>query len=203
MGIWNKSQRADPAEIARIQAQIDADPLVQQFRAGEGWARERGGRVSNPNQLSDYVRSRYQLPDGYAASNSGEVVYTNKTPFLQQAAWASLPFVGANAVGALAGAGGAAGGVPNLAGAAGLPGGAMYGAAAAAPAGASWIERAGRAADVITGRGGGNNGGNNGGGNSLLDTILRYLPLGVAGGSALMGLRNRTSPADPERQVPE
>src|SRR3990167_3965305 len=110
MGIWNKSQRADPAEIARIQAQIDADPLVQQFRAGEGWARERGGRVSNPNQLSDYVRSRYQLPDGYAASNSGEVVYTNKTPFLQQAAWASLPFVGANAVGALAGAGGAAGG---------------------------------------------------------------------------------------------
>src|SRR3990167_109041 len=137
MGVWKKSQRADPTLIAQLQARVDADPLTQRFNAGYGspddpWRREQGGRVSNPNQLRDHVRQLVggDLPDGYDVSQDGQIVYTNKTPFLQQAAYASLPFVGGQAVSSLAGAfGGGAGtaattmipgtGIPTVAGAGG------------------------------------------------------------------------------------
>src|SRR3990167_6340189 len=123
MGLWKKSPRADPTLIAQLQARVDADPLTQRFSAGYGspddpWRREQGGRVSNPNQLRDHVRQLVggDLPDGYDVSQDGQIVYTNKTPFLQQAAYAALPFVGAYGAQSLAGAfGPAAAGVTTAA----------------------------------------------------------------------------------------
>src|SRR3990167_2593404 len=123
MGLWKKSPRADPTLIAQLQARVDADPLTQRFSAGYGspddpWRREQGGRGSNPNHLRDRVRQLVgrDLPDGYDVSQDGQIVYTNQTPFLQQAAYAALPFVGAYGAQSLAGAfGPAAAGVTTAA----------------------------------------------------------------------------------------
>ena len=106
MGVWKKSPRADSNLISRLQARVNADPVVQQFRSGYGspndpWRRSQGGRLSDPDQLKQYVRQILgaDLPDGYDVSQDGEIVYTNKTPFLKQAAWASLPIAGETAPG--------------------------------------------------------------------------------------------------------
>ena len=187
MGVWKKSPQVDPAIVARLQAQVDADPTVRRFRSGEGWDRERGGRVSNARQLSDYVRSRYPLPDGYDVGQNGDIVYTNKTPALQQAAWAALPIAAVTGVGAVANAMAPAAATTtiNAAGMPSMPGYAGAMAPGSAPGSAPLLGRV--AKDVANGarrvvRGGGDD---------LLDKILQYLPIGIAGGSALMGLRNQ------------
>lgn len=101
MGIWKKSPQVDPAIIAQLQARVDADPSVQNFT---GWRRNAsaGGRVDNPDALSVHIKALLgnQLPDGYDVSQDGQIVYTNKTPALQQAAWAALPIAGVSALGA-------------------------------------------------------------------------------------------------------
>lgn len=111
MGVWKKSPRADSAAVAALQAEIDALPEVQAFQAGYGspndpWTRGQGGRVQDPNQLRNVIRQRLgsRLPDGYDVSQDGQIVYTNKTPALQQAAWAALPIAGPMAAQALIGA---------------------------------------------------------------------------------------------------
>lgn len=98
MAVWNKPPEQSPQEIARIQAQIDADPVVQAFRASgyrqpnDQWTRDpKSGRVLNPDQLRDYIRKKYGLPDGYDVSQQGQVVYTNETPWLKQATMAAAP----------------------------------------------------------------------------------------------------------------
>ena len=108
MGKWKKSPKADPQVIAALQAQINSDPQVQAFKAGFGspndpWTRGAGGKVRDPNQFAKYVKQRFgaSLPDGYDVSQDGEIVYTNKTPALQQAAWASLPIAAVSGAGAL------------------------------------------------------------------------------------------------------
>ena len=91
MGVWKKSPRADPAEIARIQAQIA--PWMAELQQ-QAW-----GNPSAFQRIPAIIKQRLaaaglRLPDGYDVSMDGEVVYTNKTPYLQQAAWAATPFVG-------------------------------------------------------------------------------------------------------------
>lgn len=193
MGVWKKSPQVDPALIAQLQQRVDADPTVQRFRSGDGWARVGGGRVSNPNQLSDHVRAILgsSLPDGYDVSNDGEIVYTNKTPALRQATMGALPIASVQALGLIPGVGGSAGsaatagGVPNMAGAAGLPGGAMYGAAASAPGGAGGIGSALAGGGSMLGK--------------VLTGLKNYLPLGLAGISAFKGLTQ--GPTDAENRL--
>lgn len=104
MGVWKREPQVDPAVIQAIQARIDADPVVQRMRNGEGWTRVGGGRVSDPDQLAKYIAQRYQMPSGYNVSQSGEVVYGNETGWLRKAVTAAAPILGVQAVGMVAGA---------------------------------------------------------------------------------------------------
>lgn len=100
MPAFRKSPRADPAELARIQAVVApwmAD--LQQQAWGNPSAFQR-----IPGQIkAKLAQQGIRLPDGYDVTMDGEVVYTNKTPFLQQAAWAAAPFAGGQAASSLAG----------------------------------------------------------------------------------------------------
>jgi hypothetical protein len=115
MAVWKREPQVDPSVVARIQAQIDADPMVQRFRAGYGsegdpWSRGSGGKVNDPEQLRKYIAQKYSLPDGYNVSQDGQVVYGNETGPLRKIAMAALPIAGVSAIGALAGGGSAAAG---------------------------------------------------------------------------------------------
>lgn len=204
MGIWNKSPRTDPSVIARLQAQLDADPMMQRFKAGYGsegdpWRRGRGGRVDDPLQAVRYARSVLgsALPDGYDVSQDGEIVYTNKTPFLKQAVLSSLPITvpfGLQALGVGGGAGAAAGyggpsaaaEVAGLSSKIGSMGAGGWGLGAGGVGGAA----GGAAASGVLG----------GAGKSLLGRILTgikdYAPLGLAGLSTYKGLTQNRPPAE-------
>lgn len=115
MGVWNKSPKIPPEEHARIQRIISAHPEIQALRDEAGRQSMVAGRsvgwTDIPNQIRRILqREGVQIPEGYDVNMDGELVYTNKTPFLQQAAWGALPIAGVSAIGALAGPGTAAGG---------------------------------------------------------------------------------------------
>lgn len=169
MGVWKKSKRADPAEVARIQAVIDRWTPELQRAASE--ASRRSGRSTGWDQIGPQIKVRLaqegiHIPDGYDVNMNGELVYTNKTPFLQQAAWASTPFVGGYGAEKIAGAFGAGSGSA----AGGVGGGAMYGppASLATPAAATSAVPAGYG---LTGIGGGT-------GVAVPPLAARHLPVG-------------------------
>lgn len=114
MAVWNKPAERPADEIAALQARIDADEMTRRFRAGYGnpndaWQRVGGGRVKDPDQFSKYVKSAYQIPDGYDVSQDGRVVYANETPWLKQALMAAAPVAIPAALGAIGSAGAATG----------------------------------------------------------------------------------------------
>lgn len=218
MAIWNKPPQVDPATIASLQAKVDSDPMVQAFRAGYGspndpWTRVGGGRVKDPNQFSNYVKSILgsSLPPGYDVSQSGQIVYTNETPLLKQVAIASLPVTVPTALGAIFGGGGGAG-------AAGAAGAAESGATTAVPS-MPWTIPAGFDASMGAAPAGflagapalgstepgvmaGTTLGANGvsglaNGSSLLNSILtKYVPLGLAGLSAAKSFQTPSANQD-------
>lgn len=200
MGVWNKSPQVDPSIIARLQAELDANPTVRQYRGGgygtgsDLWQREGGGRVKNPNQLSEYARSLLgqRLPDGYDVSQDGKIVYTNKTPFLQQATLASLPITGPLAAEWLLGLGGAAGGAGGAGGAANLSG---FGGATTGTGAAAALGQGGAALPAALGTAA--PGAGSRAGNAVLDW-LKHNPDKVIGGvgALVSGLKDQPTTMD-------
>ena len=110
MGVWKKSPRQDPAAIARLQAAIRGNPDIQRQitamrTAGHARAVATGRpRTNETQQIKEiYQRAGIQIPDGYDVDSEGQIVYTNKTPYLQQAAWGALPIAAVSALSALPG----------------------------------------------------------------------------------------------------
>lgn len=120
MGVWAKSPKQDPAVIGRLQASVDSNAQLQaRIRELQESARERsiasgrsgwGGHAEQIKKL--YQQAGIQIPDGYDVDSEGQIVYTNKTPYLQQAAFAAAPIAIPSAIQALlpAGVAGTAGG---------------------------------------------------------------------------------------------
>lgn len=216
MPTWNRARQLPPGALAQLQTAANRPDIQAQIEALRSSARSRSMATgqSGWDGLQQQIRRIYegagiQIPEGYDVDQDGQIVYTNETPWLRQAAIASLPIAVPSAIQALAGGGAAAagsgasagGGVPNLAGAAGLPGGAMYSAAASAP-GAGGIGAGLGAAAGVGGAGAA-------GGSSLLGRILTglrdYGPLGLAGINAVNQLRpgGPGGTTDAERQLNE
>lgn len=170
MGVFKTSPKVDPAVIAALQQQLNADPRLQNFQ----FAHVNGGRVADPNAKSTLAKQILgrQLPDGYDVDQDGQIVYTNKTPALQQLAWASTPFVAGEVASGLAGAAGGAGAAgAGSAGASAATGTAAAGGGAAAAGGAAVA-----------------------GGSSLADYFLKY-GLPIAGSLIGTGLQIKSNNA--------
>ena len=115
MGKWKKSPQQDPATIARLQTAIDQRyrDRIRQLHESAGQRSMAAGRSVGWDDVQGQIRQWLRqdgltLPDGYDVDRDGRVVYTNKTPFLQQAAWAALPIAAVSGVEALLGLGGGA-----------------------------------------------------------------------------------------------
>lgn len=106
MGVWKKSQEADPATLAAIQARVA--PWIADLQKQASEASRRTGRSVGWTEIPGQIKQRLaqqgvRLPDGYDVDMQGRVVYTNKTPFLQQMAWAASPFAVGQAASSLSG----------------------------------------------------------------------------------------------------
>ena len=110
MGAFTKSPKRSPGELAQIQAQIDA-ALGDQLGAWNETAKQSSiaaGKSVGWDQVQGQIKQTLQqrgitIPDGYDVDREGKLVYTNKTPYLQQAAWAASPFVAGYGAQALSG----------------------------------------------------------------------------------------------------
>lgn len=143
MATWRKAPTIDPAEHARLQALIAASPEIRALRDEAGRRSMAAGRSVGWNEVSAktrqiLARQGVRLPDGYDVDLDGTLVYTNKTPWLQQLAWGAAPIAGVSAIGALAGpaAAGTAASAGSVAGGV-LPSSAFPVAAAMTPTGVS------------------------------------------------------------------
>ena len=116
MGVFLKSQKISPDELDALQQKATSPEIAARVQALTDNARAKSiasGRSIGWTDLPGQIKKIYQengieIPDGYDVDMEGQIVYTNKTPYLQQAAWASLPIAGPSAVKALAGGGGPA-----------------------------------------------------------------------------------------------
>ena len=115
MSTFLKARQQPQAVISGLQQQIDAR-FRDRIRQLQASARERSiasGRSVGWDELQGQIQQMLRqdgiaLPDGYTVDSDGKVIYENKTPFLQQAAWAASPFAagyGAQALAGMAGVG--------------------------------------------------------------------------------------------------
>ena len=110
MGKFFKSQEIAPEQLEVLQQQASSNPAisarVQALRDAAKAKSIASGRSVGWTDLPGQIKSIYQengieIPDGYDVDMDGNIVFTNKTPFLQQATWAAAPFVAGQGISSL------------------------------------------------------------------------------------------------------
>src|SRR3990167_2036544 len=120
MGVFLKSQQISPEALDALQQKATNPEIAARAQALTDNARAKSiasGRSIGWTDLPGQIKKIYQengidIPVGYDVDMEGQIVFTNKTPYLQQAAWAASPFVagyGAQGISnAISGVGGSA-----------------------------------------------------------------------------------------------
>lgn len=201
MSKFFKAKRQDPDTLAAVQKRLDAiRPMVDAELRRQSQVSIQTGKPGKPSAQvwNDIARQQgVTFPDGYNVGPEGEVQYTNKTPWLQQAVWASTPFLGGYGAAKLAGALGGAGGAAASAGAPAATEAAIWGSPAAVAAGYGGAAAGGTktALDMVKRTVGGTTGG------SAIEEAIRLLTgLGIP---ALIAAKTNTGPSAEEKALME